>query len=206
MHSDESEYLKETARSYAAKKENEIFTYGDYLLWDDGERWELIEGTAYNMSPAPSSEHQKILFEIARKFADFFEDKPCQVFIAPFDVRLPEDDERDESIETDVQPDISVICEKSKIDTKGCKGSPTMVVEVLSPNTSKKDLGEKLLLYEKHGVKEYWVIQPADKTVLIFSQDKMKLYGKPHVYGKEDTIKVSIFEGLEIDMNSVFET
>lgn len=186
-------------------KEGTGFTYGDYVNWSDDERWELIEGFAYNMSPAPSRRHQEISRELEIPIAVFLNDKPCEVYDAPFDVRLPEADEDDEDIETVVQPDIVVICDEKKLDDKGCRGAPALVIEILSPATSSKDMKIKLSLYERHGVKEYWIVHPIDNFVLVFKLGKNKMYGKPEVYTEEDKIKTPILDGLEIDLELVFK-
>jgi len=138
-----------------AEKLNKKFNYADYLNWADDERWEIIEGVPYNMSPAPAREHQRVSAIIFVKIYNFLSGKECEVYFAPFDVRLAETkNEADEEIETVVQPDIVVICDQNKLDKRGCLGSPDIMVEILSPATSYKDQTEKLLLYEKHGVKD----------------------------------------------------
>ena len=122
-----------------AENKDEHFTYGDYLKWDDSERWELIDGIAYNMTPAPSRFHQQVSIELCFQLVNHLRDTTCKVYAAPFDVRLLEADEADESVTTVVQPDISVICDPSKLDDRGCKGSPDLIVEILSPATARKD-------------------------------------------------------------------
>jgi Uma2 family endonuclease len=185
-------------------KKGKNFTYGDYITWPDEERWELIDGYAYNMSPAPSRRHQAISRELSRQVANFLLDKSCEVFFAPFDVRLPEADENDEDIITVVQPDIVVVCDKKKLDDKGCRGAPDLIIEILSPATSAKDMKIKLPLYERFAVKEYWVIHPTDNIVQVFKLNKKKMYGKPDVYTEEDKIKTQILEGLEVELDLVF--
>jgi len=148
-----------------AKQTQLGFTYGDYRQWPEDERWELIAGEAYAMSPAPTRTHQTVLVEILRQVANFLEGKPCQVFVAPFDVRLPEREESDDEIETVVQPDLAVVCDASKLDEKGCRGAPDWVIEVLSPSTASKDHVRKKSLYERHGVREYWLVHPTDQLL-----------------------------------------
>jgi len=188
-----------------ALKEGKKFTYGDYITWSDDERWELIDGYAYNMSPAPSTRHQRISREIERQIANFLLDRSCEVFDAPFDVRLPDTDEADEDIYTVVQPDIVVICDAKKLDEKGCRGAPDLIVEIISPDTGAKDMKIKLPLYEKHGVKEYCVVHPTDNIVMVFKLDKKKMYGKPDVYDEKDKITTPILKDLEIDLELVFK-
>ena len=180
------------------------YTYGDYLKWPDEERWEIIDGVPYLMSPAPSVDHQKISGETFRQFANYLVGKKCDVFNAPFDVRLPAADEKDEDIQTVVQPDIVVICDKSKLDQRGYRGAPALIVEILSPSTSKKDLSEKYDLYERCEVKEYWVVFPLDKVLDVYLPDEEGKYRKAGSYEKEDRVKPSIFDDLEIDLGLVF--
>ncbi|HEY5512760.1 MAG TPA: Uma2 family endonuclease [Geomonas sp.] len=187
-----------------AENKDEHFTYGDYLKWDDSERWELIDGIAYNMTPAPSRFHQQVSIELCFQLVNHLRDTTCKVYAAPFDVRLLEADEADESVTTVVQPDISVICDPSKLDDRGCKGSPDLIVEILSPATARKDWKEKFLRYERAGVREYWIADPSGKTVTVFKRSDAGLFGRPDVYGEEERIRVGILEDLEIDLQSVF--
>jgi len=188
-----------------AIKKGNGFTYGNYVTWPDDERWELIDGYAYNMSPAPSRRHQQISRELIIAIGVFLADKPCDVYDAPFDVRLPDTNEVDELVENVVQPDIVVVCDEKKLDEKGCRGAPDLIIEILSPSTGAKDLKIKLGLYERHGVKEYWVVHPTDNTVMVFNLNKNKLYGRPVVYDEKDKITTPILKGLEIDLGLVFK-
>ena len=187
-----------------AGKLEELYTYGDYLKWHDDERWELINGVPYNMSPAPGRRHQQIATELLRQFATYLLDKSCQVYPAPFDVRLPEADENISDIATVVQPDISIICDPDKLDDAGCIGAPDLIVEVLSPSTSRKDHKEKFFCYEHAGVKEYWLVDPLANTVTVFKLGIDNRYGRPDVYGDEETVNVGIFPDLEIVLALVF--
>jgi Uma2 family endonuclease len=191
--------------SRPAPKMEDTFTYGEYLTWPETERWELIHGVAYDMSPAPSTGHQSILLELAVEFRNFLRGKSCQVYIAPFDVRLPEKNEADEKIKTVVQPDIAVICDPSKIDDKGCKGAPDLVIEILSPSTAKKDMQEKLALYEHYSVKEYWIVHPSEFLIEVFRLNDQDIYGKPAIYASDDLLPVRLLPGLEIDLAVVFD-
>jgi Uma2 family endonuclease len=180
------------------------FTYTDYLKWDGDERWELIDGTPYSMTPAPGAAHQRILMELSRQFANYFHERPCEVFPAPFDVRLPGGTSSDQDIETVVQPDISVICDPRKIDERGGHGAPDLVVEILSPSTSQKDLKIKLPLYENASVKECCIAYPVEKIVMIFALQQNGRYGRPSIYGEKDIITTNLFDGLAIDLEPVF--
>lgn len=189
-------------RSEAATKDS--YTYRDYVNWPDGERWELIDGIPYNMSPAPSRIHQKVLGELFKQMAVYLTGKACEVYIAPFDVRLPKGDETDEQIETVVQPDLLVVCDRRKLDAQGCKGAPDLVAEVLSPETAGKDMKKKFALYERVGVKEYWIIDPGNKTVQVYKLDTEGQYGRPGVYTETDHVKIGLFSDLAIDLSLVF--
>ena len=187
-----------------AKKLNEKFSYADYLSWPDDERWEIIEGVPYDMSPAPARVHQKLSAIIFAKIYNFLSDKECEVYFAPFDVRLAESKhEVDEEIETVVQPDIVVVCDQNKLDKQGCLGAPDITIEILSPSTSYKDQTEKLLLYEKHGVKEYWIVNPDAKYVMAYHLEGVK-YGKPEYLTENDALVSRVLDGIEIDLSEVW--
>ncbi|MDI3547573.1 MAG: hypothetical protein PWR10_1225 [Halanaerobiales bacterium] len=187
-----------------AKSKDDKFTYRDYLTWPDEERWELIDGIAYDMTPAPSRNHQRLSAALTSKLYNYLEDKDCEVYAAPFDVRMPRGNENEIEIDTIVQPDISVICDPEKLDEKGCLGAPDLIIEITSPSTAKKDVIEKFNLYERVGVREYWIVRPQEKTVTVFKLGKDKKYGRPDVYSAEDEIKVGIFEDLSIKLAEVF--
>ncbi|MGB9663053.1 MAG: Uma2 family endonuclease [Moorellaceae bacterium] len=180
------------------------YTYADYLKWPEDQRWELIEGVPWAMTPAPSTEHQLVVGELFRQLSNYFMGKNCLVFIAPFEVRLPQGEEKDEEIETVVQPDIAVICDRSKIDTRGCRGVPDFIIEVVSPNTASRDYIQKLALYERNGVKEYWIVHPLDKIAMVYRLTKNGQYGRPEIYSEEHSVPVSIFQDLAVDLKTVF--
>jgi Uma2 family endonuclease len=193
------------ARTNLAEKLDELFTYGQYCEWDDGERWELIDGVPYNMSPAPVRRHQGILMRVSLLVGNFLTGKPCKVYFAPFDVRLADFDEQDDSeVPTVVQPDLVVICDEKKLDERGCRGAPDLVMEILSPSTSRKDVGVKFRLYERHGVKEYWVIHPAEESIMTFSLGGDGMYGRPQGYGRGDVATSTVLEGFELNVEEVF--
>lgn len=137
------------------RKHDEHYTYRDLLSWPEDQRWELIDGVAYDMTPAPIRRHQEILGDLHLQIGNFLIGKPCRVYMAPFDVLIPKHDEGEEEIDTVVQPDIAVVCDRSKLTERGCKGAPDLVIEILSPSTAEKDTLTKLKLYERAGVKEY---------------------------------------------------
>jgi Uma2 family endonuclease len=186
------------------EKENVNFNYKIYQSWPEGERWELIEGKAYDMSPAPNSRHQVISRELFGNIWQFLKGKPCELFSAPFDVRLSEmKNPGEQDIETVVQPDIVVVCDIDKIDKKGCLGAPDLVVEILSPSTGYKDETSKLALYEKHGVREYWIVNPDAEYIMIYHLKGDK-YEKPEYLKDDDILGSSVLEGLKIRLQDIF--
>ena len=183
-------------------QEERQYTYADYLTWSEDERWEIIDGVPY-MQAAPSPAHQLISGELYRQFANYLQGKPCKVYPAPFCVRL--DVEKNENdIKNVVEPDITIICDSSKLDERGCKGSPDMIIEILSPSTGKKDKVTKFNKYEKAGVKEYWLLEPDQKIVSVFLLQANSRFGRPEMYTDEDKITVSIFPDLIVDLSVVF--
>lgn len=187
-----------------AKNLNEKYTYADYLTWDDDTRWELIEGVPYDMTPAPNTEHQEVSIALSGELYNFLKQRACRVFAAPYDVRLVEKAGVDDpEVKTVVQPDIVVICDNKKIDKGGCLGSPDIVVEILSPSTAYKDEGEKLKLYEKHGVKEYWIVNPEARYIMIYRLENSK-YGKPEYLTENETLESRVLEGLRIELAEVW--
>ena len=143
--------------------ESVTYSYAHYLTWLFDERVELIRGKIFKMSPAPSRFHQEVSIHISSFLFKFLENKPCKVYAAPFDVRFPKESKADKEIYTVLQPDICVICDRAKLDDRGCIGAPDIVVEILSPGNNKTELLHKYSIYEEFGVKEYWVVSPAEK-------------------------------------------
>ena len=188
----------------AAPTEKKKFAYGDYLTWPEEERWELIDGVAYNMTPAPSRAHQEILVDMLRQISTFLLEAACRVYAAPFDVRLPKAGEADADILTVVQPDIAVICDPAKLDERGCRGAPDFIIEIISPATAVKDQIHKVALYERHGVKEYWLVHPTDRLVTIRLLEADGRYGLPRIHEAKGTLPVATLPGLEIDLDAVF--
>ena len=189
------------------KKSDRLYTYADYCRWPEGERWELINGTAYDMSPAPNRRHQEIAGEVFRRLSNFVQNSPCQAYIAPFDVRLSEQQNAaDNEITNVVQPDISVFCSPEALDEAGAIGPPDIAVEVLSPYTSVKDQREKLALYEDFQVKEYWIIDPANFTIAMYSIESGSgtEYGKPELLGPGDQLHSRVLNGFTLDLAELF--
>ena len=144
------------------------FTYGDYLTWPEDERWEILEGVPVAMTPGPNPDHQRVSRKLCFQIERFLEGKPCEMFDAPIDLLLPTGDEADEETDTVLQPDIMVICDPVQVTKRFVKGGPEFVIEILSPSSRSHDQIRKRRLYEKHGVKEYWVIDPEDRLVTVF--------------------------------------
>ena len=185
----------------ALPKEEEFFTYHDYKNWElkEGERWELIYGEAFAMS-APNARHQEILAALTSRFYYFLQGKPCKVFPAPFDIRLFY--EEDESDDTVVQPDITIVCGKEKLGSEGCRGAPDLVVEILSPSNTAIEMERKFSLYRDAGVREYWIVDPENKGIKVSRfQDGAIL---TDAYKDAGTITVGIFPELDIELEPVF--
>lgn len=192
-----------------ARKTDRKYTYQDYLTWDDTRRWELFYGVPYelvfgedphNMSPAPNRKHQQISRNLFVLIANYLTDKSCEVYSAPFDIRLSEA----KDATTLVQPDISVFCDLAKLDDLGAKGAPDWIIEILSPSTTKRDLSLKLTLYQEFGVKEYWIADPDKNSILIYTlkPDGKYRYQQEAYEGK---ITPQMFPDLVIDLVKVFE-
>lgn len=180
------------------------YTYKDYLTYDEGERIEIIDGQIYNMTPTPSRVHQEIISVLIFEIGNFIKSNkgPCKVYPAPFDVILKNDDEDLINSKNIVQPDISVICDKNKLTDKGCTSSPDMIVEIISPYNPSNDYVRKLNLYEQFKVKEYWIVNPMRKNILVYTLTDNG-YDAPISYTFQDKVKVNIYDNLEIDFNSI---
>jgi len=182
---------------------NGTYTYADYLKWKFEERLELFRGKIFKMSPAPNRYHQEILGNLYFNLAKILKKGSCNLYAAPFDVRLQKLKANDEKVTTVVQPDLCVICDKNKLDDKGCNGSPDLIVEILSPGNSKKEMGIKFDLYEENEVKEYWIVDPSEKTVLMYVLKEYKFIGlKPFI--EDDNIKSTLFPDLNFPLAEVF--
>ena len=182
------------------------YTYADYLTWLDDKRRELINGFIKLMSPAPKRIHQEVESKLFLVIGSFLQkNKKCKIYPAPFDVRLPKKDEKqDEKIYTVVQPDLSIICDPDKLDDRGCIGPPDMIVEITSPKTVDRDVNEKFTIYEQSGVKEYWIVYPQEQSISVFVLEGSKYKFKGMYAGKRQ-IKVHIFDDLFIKLEDIFE-
>ena len=182
---------------------SKTYTYADYIKWTFDERVELIKGKIFKMSPAPTSTHQRLSSRINLALGNYLEGKKCEVFSAPFDVRLPRKSKDDKEIITVLQPDICVICDSSKVEERGCIGAPDIVIEILSPSNNKKELKYKHEVYQEAGVKEYWVIDPREKGVQIFLLTNEKLLAAGYLYA-EDKVTTPLLPGFSLDLSKVF--
>ena len=180
------------------------YTYADYLQWPDETRYELIDGKAFLMSPAPLVEHQEIAGEVFRQLANQLDGQPCRPYIAPVDVRLPRKDEADAAIDTVVQPDVLVVCDPHKIDRRGVRGAPDWVLEVLSPSTAAHDQIAKRRTYERAGVREYWLVHPGDRTLTVYVLDNGQ-YGRPDIYELKDETPIGVLPGVSIAWDALVE-
>ena len=182
---------------------NATYTYADYLKWEFEERLELFRGKIFKMSPAPNRYHQEISGNLYFNFAKILKKDTCNLYAAPFDVRLQKLKANDEKVTTVVQPDLCVICDENKLDDKGCNGSPDLIVEILSPGNSKKEMGIKFDLYEENEVKEYWIVDPSEKTVFVYVLKENRYVGlKPFI--EDDNITSSLFPQLNFPLTEIF--
>ncbi len=180
------------------------YTYADYLSFDGDERMEIINGEIVMMA-SPSTTHQRISRELFKQLVNFLDGKPCEAFSAPYDVRLFErNGDEPNDVDTVVQPDILVVCDKSKIDDKGVKGAPDLVIEILSPSTQGHDSFIKLNLYQQAGVREYWIVDPETKTVKVFLLDNEGAYHTAKAYKQTDIAKVNALNGCFIELSKIF--
>lgn len=177
------------------------YTYADYLKWDFEEIVELIKGKIFAKAAAPNRRHQEVSGNIYLTIGQFLKKHTCKVYSAPFDVRFSRDPTYSK-IDSVVQPDISVICDPSKLDDKGCFGAPDLVVEVLSPGNSRVELQNKYELYQEYGVKEYWVVHPTDCTVLIYTLVEEK-FQPSRLFTSGDQIRSTVLPGFVLDLEEV---
>jgi Uma2 family endonuclease len=187
---------------------NKRYTYADYLTWIDDVRRELYDGVIKLMTPAPSRKHQRISTKLTRILDVFLDNKSCEVYHAPSDVRLPKDKKNttDKTIYTVVQPDLYVVCDLSKLDDRGCIGAPDLIIEIISADYQKRDIKDKFDIYQEHGVREYWIVNPNDENVSVFVLDEKGKFQFNGMYAGDNRIPVHIFNGdLKIDLLDVFK-
>ena len=185
------------AMAMDAKEFKTGYTYDDYMSWDEDVRCEIIDGAVYMMAP-PKTVHQELLGGIYAHFHSFLKSKPCKVYPAPFGVRLNSKKKNN----TVVEPDITIVCDESKIDKDGCNGAPDLIAEILSPSNKRHDTLLKFNLYMEAGVREYWIVDPEEKTVAVYILDNGRYVS--NAYGDTDRIAVHVLPGCEIDMKEIF--
>ena len=178
---------------------NGIYSYADYLVWKIKERVELLKGKIFEMS-APSPIHQEISGNLQGALFVFLKNSKCKLYTAPFDVRFPQKGES--QVYTVVQPDLCVVCDLEKIDSKGCVGAPDLVFEILSPGNSKKEMKSKFALYQEEGVREYWVVDPERELVFVYVADNKKF--KPTIPIADDYVYSTIFPDFKIHTSDLF--
>ncbi len=185
---------------------NGTYTYADYLTWHFEQAVELIKGKILPMA-APSRRHQSISFKISGLFYNAFEKHNCNVYAAPFDVRLydkKKSAKANKDVYTVIQPDLCIICDENKLDDKGCIGAPDLIVEILSPGNSAKEMRTKKDLYAENGVREYWIIDPEHENAFQFFLDNSNTYSPVTIYINEDVLNCSIFPDMKINLIKVF--
>ena len=187
---------------------NASYTYADYLTWQLDKTVELIKGKIMLMSPAPNVKHQSISWQLNGLLFQYFKNKNCHAFAAPFDVRLYDHQKSvkaDKEIHTVVQPDISVICDSDKLTEQGCLGAPDLVIEILSKGNSKKEMQIKYALYQESGVTEYWIVYPYEQAIHQFALDnKTNKYQLMKMFAEDDIATSHVFSDLKIDLQEVF--
>jgi Uma2 family endonuclease len=180
-----------------AQRDNDYHTYGDYLSWTEDTRYDLVDGVAYLMAPAPAVSHQEVTLEIASQLKRALHGHSCRVLIAPVDVRLPKANETDELIDTVIQPDVLAVCDPAKISERGVRGAPDWILEVLSPSTAGHDQVRKRRIYEQAGVREYWMVHPTDRVLTIYRLEN-GAYGKPDTQVLEGETPIAVLPGVTI--------
>ncbi|MEX0811722.1 MAG: Uma2 family endonuclease [Chitinophagales bacterium] len=201
-------------KNYKAHKDNRpdtvnepdlsgTYTAADYLQWKMEEFAELIRGKIFKMSPAPSRYHQNISREILRVFLPYFS-KKCELFHPPFDVYLVKTEQHYKKTKNIVEPDLCVVCDDSKLKDFGCVGAPDLVVEILSPSTQGRDQKDKFELYEEYGVREYWIVSPENRSVIlnVLEDGKYKTL-RPRI--ESETLQSVIFPDLKVELKEVFK-
>ncbi len=197
MEPNKPDIIQEPVREY------NTYSYADYLTWQLDEMVEIIKGRLFKMNAAPKRIHQEVSGKVFNKLFNLLENKPCKVYEAPFDVRLPVKSKKNEDIYTVVQPDICVICDKSKLDDAGCIGAPDLIVEILLPGNNRKELKDKYEVYEESGVLEYWIIHPSEQTLLIYSLVNGK-YQPSKLFTTGDIVSSTCIDGFALDLTYVF--
>lgn len=177
------------------------FTFAHYMRWPEHERWELIDGEARAMAP-PNWAHQSVVSELGAQLRNALVGKPCQARVAPVGVRLPKQNEADAETRTVFEPDILVVCDASKIDAKGVRGAPDVIIEVLSPSTAGFDQVEKRHAYDSAGVRELWLIDVAGGVLTIYRHNGLQ-FDPPEIVRATGIVPLQALEGLPLDLGFI---
>lgn len=185
---------------------DKTYSYADYLTWLFEDRVELYKGKIFEIGASPGTLHQKVSGNLIGNIWNTIKNSSFNMFAAPFDVRLLDQNKstKDSEVFTVVQPDLCVICDEEKIDERGAFGAPDLVIEILSPGNSKKEMKYKFDLYEEAGVLEYWIVNPADKTILIYILKDNRFIGM-HPLIEEDQIQSPLFPQLDFILEEIFK-
>jgi Uma2 family endonuclease len=182
-------------------KPEERYSWKEYLAWPTEERFELIEGVAHAMSPAPRRRHQEISGELFYQTYSALRGGGCNVFAPPFDVKLSSDEEDDAP--TVVQPDLTLCCDPGKLTEEGMTGPPDLVVEIVSPESGIADRRRKFAVYESYGVREYWIVDQDEELVEVYLLENGR-YVRAAVYAKEEKLTSSAVPELTVELSPVF--
>lgn len=188
---------------------NQSYSYADYLTWQLKEAVELIKGKIILMSPAPNVRHQDISTNLMRYLSNYFKQKKCRVYAAPFDVRLYDRKKsilKNQDIQTVVQPDLWVVCQSEILDKQGCNGAPDWIIEILSKGNSKREIHIKYELYQESGVSEYWLVFPEYQSIHQFVLNAQQHYELKQMYTNDDIAIPHLFPELEMNVNEIFDT
>lgn len=180
-----------------ALRDQHHYTYADYRTWPEDVRYELVDGAAFMMAPAPSVDHQTLAFEVGRQLGNALDGHPCRVLLAPVDVLLVRANEADDAVDTVVQPDVLVVCDPQKVTPRGIRGAPDWVLEVISPASASHDQIVKLAAYERAGVREYWLAHPSDRVLTIYRHDGTA-YGRPQIVELAGETAIEALPGVTI--------
>jgi Uma2 family endonuclease len=181
------------------------YSYADYMGWKLEETVELIKGYIFPMAPAPNLSHQRVSMRLTKTFLNYFEGHKCELFSAPFDVRLSKKlGDSDKLITTVVQPDLCVVCDRNKLDEQGCNGAPDLIVEILSPGNTRKEMKDKMNVYEESAVREYWIIHPKENYLIIYTLNEKGKYSASLPFVEGDMVYSSIFPDMKIDLEKLF--
>ena len=199
----EKERKEKMNNNLAMDLEPEKISYADLLKFDDDKRYELIDGVPYLMA-SPSVAHQRVLLEIAKQIGDYLEGKKCEVFISPLDVKLSGAIDNNEEFNV-VQPDIMVVCDKDKITEKNIVGAPDLAIEILSPSNIRHDRMRKLKLYQKFGVREYWMVSIEEQNIMVLTLSEEGIYQIAEACYLDEKVKVNVLDNCFVDLKEFCE-